>query len=201
MFDAKLRPIIDPPLDRVASILIRFGVTPNKVTVAGFLIGIGAAIAVAFGQFALALVLLLLNRAADGLDGAVARQTKMTDFGGFLDIVLDFIFYSGFVVAFAAHDPVTNGLPAAFLVFAFVGTGCSFLAYAIVAARRGIETSARGRKSFYYLGGLTEGAETIGLFVLICLIPTAFAPLAWAFACLCWITTATRIAMAKDAFG
>ncbi|MCB1835193.1 MAG: CDP-alcohol phosphatidyltransferase family protein, partial [Geminicoccaceae bacterium] len=76
----------------------------------------------------------------------------VTDLGGFLDITLDFIFYSGFVFAFAVHDPQANGLAAAFLVFSFIGTGSSFLAFAIMAARRGLATERRGKKSLYYLG-------------------------------------------------
>ena len=111
----------------------------------------------------------------------MARLTRPTDRGGFLDITLDFILYSGFVFAFAVLDPARNALPAAFLIFSFVGTGASFLAFAVMAAKRGLESSARGAKSLYYLGGLTEGTETILLLALICLWPAAFPILAWVF--------------------
>src|SRR5262245_33342796 len=104
----------------------------------------------------------------DGLDGAVARHRGPTDLGGYLDVLLDFLFYAGVPFFFAIGRP-DDALPAAFLVFSFVGTGSSFLAFAAVAARRGIATEARGRKSIYYLGGLTEGAETIVAFVAVCL--------------------------------
>lgn len=201
MLDAYLRPLIDPPLNRLAQSLDQSGLSANRVTVIGFLVGLGAMAAAAGGQFGWALVLLLTNRLADGLDGAMARRLGPTDFGGYLDIVLDFIFYSGLVFAFAWHDPDANALAASFLIFSFVGTGCSFLAFAILAERRKIETAVRGRKSFYYLGGITEGSETIALFVAICLWPAYFALLAWIFGALCWITTATRIAMAKENFG
>src|SRR5262249_14517713 len=140
------------------------------------------------------------NRLMDGLDGAVARRSGPTDLGGFLDIVLDFIFYAGFPFFFAVGRPEA-ALPAAFLAFSFVGTGGSFLAFAAIAARRGLQTEARGRKSLYYLGGLTEGTETIALFVTVCLLPDYFAVLAWAFGGLCWLTTAVRIASGVSAFG
>lgn len=56
-----------------------------------------------------------------------------------------------------------------------------------------IESPVYHHKSLYYLGGLTEGSETIALFVLMCLWPAAFVPLAYGFALLCAITTLTRI--------
>lgn len=82
-----------------------------------------------------------------------------------------------------------------------MGSGSSFLAFAVLAAKRGVTTEIRGRKSFYYLGGLTEGFETILCFTLMCLVPSAFVPIAWIFGALCWVTTLTRILAARDAFG
>lgn len=201
MFDAKIRPWIDPPLDKLADALRSSGLTANAITIAGFVIGLGAMVAIATGYFLTAFVLLAINRIADGLDGALARRLGPTDLGGYLDIVLDFIFYSGIVFAFAVYDAEQNALAAAFLIFSFIGTGCSFLAFAIVAAKRKMTTSARGQKSIYYLGGLTEGAETITLLLALCVWPLAFPVLAWIFGAMCWLTTLTRIAMAKDAFG
>src|SRR5690349_9990595 len=188
MLDATLRPLIDRPLDRAGRVLARYGVRADAVTVAGFAVGALSWPVLAAGHYGVALALILVNRLCDGLDGAVARQAGPTDFGGYLDIVLDFLFYSGVVFFFAVGRP-HDALPACFLVFSFVGTGASFLAYAIIAAKRGLTTSLRGAKSLYYLGGLTEGTETIALFVLICLLPSRFNSLAWGFGALCWITT------------
>lgn len=199
MLDGRLRKLIDPPLDRAGAALARLGWSANAITVAGFLFGVGAWAALAFAAYPAALGLILANRLMDGLDGAVARHRGPTDLGGYLDILLDFLFYAGVPFFFAVGRP-EHALPAAFLVFSFVGTGSSFLAFAVVAAKRGLTTEARGRKSIYYLGGLTEGAETIGLFVLICLAPEWFGILAWAFGGLCWVTTATRIAQGVEAF-
>ena len=196
MLDARLRRLIDPPLDRLSAPLAARGVSANAVTVAGFALGLAAAAAIASRAWLLGLALLLLNRLCDGLDGAVARRRGLTDLGGFLDIVLDFLIYAAVPFAFALADPAANGLAAAFLIFSFVGTGSSFLAYAIMAARRGVSTELRGRKSLYYLGGLTEGSETIVAFVLACLWPSLFPWIALIFGLLCWVTTATRIAVA-----
>jgi phosphatidylglycerophosphate synthase len=196
VLDARLRRLIDPPLDRLSAPLVARGISANAVTVAGFALGLGAAAAIAKGAYLLGLVLLLLNRLCDGLDGAVARRRGLTDLGGFLDIVLDFLIYAAVPLAFALADPAANALAAAFLIFSFMGTGSSFLAYAIMAAKRGVSSELRGRKSLYYLGGLTEGTETILAFVLACLWPALFPSIALVFGLLCWLTTATRIAVA-----
>jgi phosphatidylglycerophosphate synthase len=199
VLDARIRRLIDPLLGRAGAVLVRCGLGANAVTVAGFLFGVAAWAALAWQAYALAVGLIAANRLADGLDGAVARRTALTDLGGYLDIVLDFLFYAGVPFFFAVGRP-DDALPAAFLTFSFVGTGTSFLAFAVFAAKRGLTTQARGRKSLYYLGGLTEGTETIGVFVLICLWPDQFALVAWVFGGLCWLTTATRLAAAVEAF-
>ena len=199
MFDPRINRALDPVLDRAAALLARLGLRANAITVAGFAFGCGAWTALAFREYFLALALIAVNRAADGLDGPLARRLGPTDLGGFLDIALDFFFYAGVPFFFAVGRP-EFALPAAFLVFSFVGTGSSFLAFSVIAAKRGVTTDAHGSKAIYYLGGLTEGAETIAVFVLICLLPDHFDWIAWIFGGLCWLTTATRVASAVRTF-
>ena len=199
MLDASMRRLIDPPLDRIGRRLAGAGIAANTVTVAGFVVGLLAIPLLAAQWYGLALAAILVNRLADGLDGAVARHTSLTDFGGYLDIVCDFIVYSGVAFGFALAR-AENALPAAFLILSFVGTGSSFLAYAILAAKRGLSNETRGRKSLYYLGGLTEGTETIAVFTAFCLFPDAFPVLAYIFGALCWLTTAARVAAARRSF-
>ncbi len=199
MLDHIVRPYIDPPLNRAGRMLAAAGVSANAVTLGGFVIGLAAIAAIASGYFLIGLGLLLANRLSDGLDGAVARVRGPTDLGGYLDIVCDFILYSGWAFAFALADP-GHAIPAAFLMLSFMGTGASFLAYAIFAAKRGITTEISGSKSLYYLGGLTEGTETILIFMAFCLAPQYFAIMAWAFAAACWVTTVSRILAAARSF-
>ena len=196
MLDARLRPLVDPFLGRMAAALDRRGVGANAVTLVGFAVGLAAIGAVALEAYGIGLLLFAINRVGDGVDGALARRHRITDLGGFLDLVLDFLIYAGLVFGFALADPPANALPAAFLLFAFMGTGSSFLAFAIMAARRGLESTAHGPKSLYYLGGLTEGTETILFFVLAMLMPARFPLLALLFGAMCWLTTAARIATA-----
>jgi phosphatidylglycerophosphate synthase len=166
-------------------------VSADQITLAGFGLGVLAVPALALGWFQVALVLILLNRLADGLDGAVARINGPTDRGAFLDIALDFVFYALVPLGFALASPA-NALPAAVLIAAFVGTGSSFLAFSVIAAQRGLSARAYPTKGIYYLGGLTEGTETIAILAAMCLWPAAFAPLAYGFALACLVTTVMR---------
>jgi phosphatidylglycerophosphate synthase len=200
MIDAALAPHVRRLLAPAAQALAAARVGADQITVAGFLVGALAAPALAFGRYDLALAAILLNRLADGLDGAVARVRGPTDRGAFLDIALDFLFYALVPFGFALADPAANALPAAALIAAFVGTGSSFLAFAVIAERRGLTAAAYPTKGIFYLGGLTEGAETIALFVAACLFPAAFPTLAWVFAGLCLLTTLVRWAQGWRAF-
>ena len=199
MFDAKLRPLIDPPLNAVGARLARLGVSANMLTFAGLAIGLGGAAAIAFGEIALGLALIIANRLLDGLDGAVARATKPTPFGGYFDIVSDFAFYVSVPLAFGILAS-ENTLPALVLVASFVLTGVSFLAFAVVAAERGDETQAHGKKSFFYSTGLAEGGETIAVFIAMCLFPAYFGVIAYGYAALCVLTVFQRSALAIATF-
>ncbi|MFZ5710969.1 MAG: CDP-alcohol phosphatidyltransferase family protein [Pseudomonadota bacterium] len=192
MFDNALLPLQQRLLDAPARALARRGVPADAVTLAGFGAGLAAAVLIAFGYFGAGLAALLVNRLSDGLDGAVARVTHPTDRGAFSDIVLDFIFYALVPLAFALADPGANALPAAVLIAAFVATGSSFLGFAVVAAQRGVRSGKFPAKGIPYLGGLTEGAETIAAFVLMCLFPRWFPVIAYVFAGLCAVTAAAR---------
>jgi phosphatidylglycerophosphate synthase len=193
MLDRAAMAVVKPLLSAGARVLVRGGIGADVVTLAGFSIGVGAALAIALGAAGWGLALVLLSRLADGLDGAVARLTHTTDRGAYLDITLDFLFYASIPLAFAVANPAANALPAAVLLAAFIGTGSSFLAFAVLAERRGLASTAYPQKGFFYLGGLTEATETLICFALMCLWPERFAWWAYGFATLCGVTIATRI--------
>jgi phosphatidylglycerophosphate synthase len=183
-----------PTVQRLAAALVRRGVSADAVTLAGAVVGLSGSLLVALGHPLAGLLCMALGRLADGLDGAVARLTTPTARGAFLDIALDFLFYASVPLAFAVLDPAANALAAAVLLAAFIGTGSSFLAFAILAERQGLNSAAYPQKGFYYLGGLTEGTETLLCFAAMCVWPTGFASLALGFAALCGLTIATRLA-------
>lgn len=199
MLDLFLRPVIDPPLNALGRFLAGAGITANTVTGAGLVFSAAAGVTIALGAYGVGLVLVLASRLTDGLDGAVARATRPTDWGGYADIVADFAFYGGIPLAFAWADPAA-AWPAVVLLAAFYLNAASFLGYAVLAEKRGMVTKARGRKAWYHAGGLMEGSETIAFFVAFCLWPQAFAPLAYAFALLTAVTAVARVIQARRDF-
>ena len=201
MFDRQLLRLTKPMVDRVAHVLQTAGVTANQVTLTGFALGMLAAVLIAHGNIWAAIVPLLLNRLLDGLDGAVARFSTPSERGAFLDITLDFLFYAAIPLAFGFCNPASNALAAAVLLASFIGTGVSFLAYAIMAEKRGQKSTAYPSKSFYYLGGLTEGFETVMCFIAMCMWPQHFAVIAYIYAVMCSVTTLTRLVAGWHAFG
>ena len=193
MLDRYSLKILRPLLDSLAGYLRQRGIRADHITMVSFAVGLLGAILVARHHYLLGGLCILLNRLGDGVDGVLARLSGTTDRGAFLDICLDFIFYSAVVLGFAFAEPVRNNPAATFLIFSFVGTGSSFLAYAIMAERRSLTDQRLPDKGFYYLGGLAEGTETIIFFVLICLFPSFFPVLAWIFGSICLLGTAARI--------
>ncbi|MBK6468992.1 MAG: CDP-alcohol phosphatidyltransferase family protein [Rhodobacter sp.] len=202
MFDSALRRLIDPPLNRAGRALAQRGILADHVTLAGLGLGLLAALMLAADLPAwLALVPVAASRIADGLDGAIARATRKTDFGGYLDIACDFAFYGAIPLAFVIRDPAANAIAGAFVLFAFYVNAASFLGYAVMAEKRGMRSRAQGEKSLFYAAGLLEGTETIAFFVALCLWPQHFAPLAWGFGALCLLTALARILGARRQFG
>jgi phosphatidylglycerophosphate synthase len=193
MFDRQMLAISKPAVDFIATRLAAAAVSAIQVSLAGFAFGVLAAILIAAGEIGWAIWPLLLNRLCDGLDGAVARRGTPTDLGAFLDITLDFLFYAGIPLAFAWCNPAQNALAAATLLAAFIGTGVTFLAFAIMAEKRGEKSTEYPSKAFFYLGGLTEGFETVLCFVAMCLWPEHFSAIAYGFSALCVVTIATRM--------
>ncbi len=194
MLDSRMQRWLKPAFQATGQALAAWGVGANTLTWLGWGTGMLAALAIAVHRPGLGLGLLLLSRLLDGLDGAVARATQPTDRGAFLDIALDFLFYAAIPLAFAVADPSRNALPAAVLLASFIGTGSSFLAFAVLAEKRRLPSLAFPDKGFYFLGGLTEATETLAVFVAMCLWPQAFPVLAYGFAALCALTVAMRLA-------
>ena len=194
MLDRFVTPVIKPLLTPIVKQLDKWNVHPDKITLIGFVIGLLAVPLLANQLWIPALIMIVLNRILDGLDGALARyQEKSSDAGGYLDICVDFLFYAAIPLGFALADPTTNALPAAVLLTVFIGTGSSFLAFAIPAEKLSLPRPQFANKSFYFLNGLTEGTETIAFFVAFCLWPAYFPELAYSFAFLGAITILTRI--------
>ena len=200
MLDPYATALIRRPIALTARRLAGWGMSANSLTLTGFALGIFAAFLIANQIYLTGAAAIFGSRLLDALDGAVARLGQPTDAGGFLDIALDFLFYASIPLAFALADPAQNALAAAVLLAAFMGTSSSFLAFAALAAKRGLSSTAYPAKSIYFLGGLTEATETLACFAAMCLWPQHFAALAYGFAALCAITIVTRLWWGWKAF-
>jgi phosphatidylglycerophosphate synthase len=192
MLDPFMRRLIDPPLKGVAAIWPR-RVSANQITIFGFVLGVGCFLAIATNSLTAALILLGLNRLADGLDGAVARAQRPSELGAYLDIVADFALWGLLPIGFIILDS-DNSVAAAVLLSSFSMSMTVFLAFAIMAEKRGLETDAQGRKSFFYVAGLAEGTETIAFFAIVIIWPGAFIPAAFVYAGIVYVSVIGRVA-------
>ena len=199
MLDAQIKKHIDPIVEVIGGRLHELGVSANQITVLGLLLGVVAGALISFELYLGGLLFVALSRLMDGLDGAIARASRKTDLGGYLDIVFDFVFYGLVPLAFAVARP-ENAVPAAALLFVFYANGASFLAFAIMAEKRKLSTMSHGSKSLYFTGGLAEAGETYLAFALFCLLPDWFGVIAYSFAALTAVTTVSRILLAKALF-
>lgn len=200
MLDGAMRKLIDPPLDRAGRFLAQVGMSANGITLIGLATGLAAAVVIAVGLYGWGFALICLSRLADGLDGAVARATRPTDFGGYIDIAADFLFYGTIPLAFAIADPAANAVPVAFLLVSFYFNGASFLGYAVLAERHALKTNRSGEKSLFYADGLMEGTETIAFFIAFCFWPQHFVWLASIFTVATLYTATARIIRAYRRF-
>ena len=196
MIDTKLNNFLRPYLIFLAKIIIKLNVSANFITFLGFFFGLCCFYSVINFYFMGAFLFLVLNRFCDGLDGAVARLLGPTDIGAFYDITLDFVFYSLFPIAFIFVD-IKNTYAICFLLLSFVSTQTTFLASAWIIEKNKILVSTKQKKSFFYIGGITEGFETIICFILMLLFYESVELIAYIFGTLCWITSISRLIFIK----
>ncbi len=192
MLDPFMRRLIDPPLNGVAAIWPR-KISANQITIFGLVLGVACFLAIAINTMTAALILLALNRLADGLDGAVARAQTPSELGAYLDIVSDFVLWGLLPIGFIILDS-DNAIAAAVLLSSFSMSMTVFLAFAIMAEKRGLESDVQGSKSFFYITGLAEGTETIAFFAIVIIWPDAFIPAAFVYAGIVYLSVIGRVA-------
>lgn len=198
MLDGRTRALVRPAVDGMAVRLEGRGVRAGTVTAAGLAVGVGACVAVALEAWAVALVLWLVNRALDGLDGALARRHGPTDLGGMLDFLADFVVYGGFVVAVAIAVPDAR-VACTVLLAAYLLNNVALLSFASLIEKRGLGLG--DERSLRFTAGLTEGTETIAAYALICLVPAHAGTIAWVFAAMVLVTVGQRVRLAVATLG
>lgn len=202
MFDTVLRRHLDRPLDRVAGWLDRPWTSPDGLTLGGLALGLASAVLAAQGWWTAALVTWLVSRAADGLDGPLARRriargrAAAGGAGGFLDITADFVAYGATVVGVAVGSAggapgVGSWLPFAAVLLAYYVNGTAFLAFSSIAERTGHQID--DGRSLSFLGGLAEGAETIVVHSLWLALPQHAPQIATGWALVVGVSATHRI--------
>ena len=187
--------LVRPRFARLASpatrALARAGVTPTQVSCLGIVLALGGAVAVAAGHPIVGLLLWLVSRVADGLDGALARAAQQqTAFGGYLDITLDMAAYSAMVVAFAWLHPAHTALWVSVLA-GYVLNITTTLALAAVAAQADTVV-ATGNRSVQFTRGLAEAGETSAVYALWALLPDLVPLVGWTWCAMLAATVAQR---------
>jgi phosphatidylglycerophosphate synthase len=153
-----------------AGMLHRAGITANQISVAAAVLGLAAAVLVAVQLPWAGVALWLVSRVLDGYDGMVARLSgTSTLFGGYLDITLDMLAYSGMAIAFAIAMPADRVLWMMVLL-GYVMAITTTLALSSLAEKA--DRQLGGNRSIQFTRGLAEGGETTIVYVVIALAPS-----------------------------
>ena len=191
MLDKKINNYLEKYLIYIATILYKYNCSANFITLIGAVAGFFCFFCIVESEFFLAFLFLLLNRFFDGIDGALARIDGESDLGAFYDIISDFVFYSLFPIGFVFNN-IENSFSIFFLLLSFVYNQSTFLASAWIIEKNKILVK-KNKKSFFYIGGITEGFETIIFFTLMLIFNDFVYLISYIFGLLCWITCIFRI--------
>lgn len=198
MFDKSIRSVLIPKLEIPAKRMVAAGISANQLTGAGFVIGVGCCVAVAFGQWWLGLVLWVVNRLVDGFDGIVARLTTPTELGGYYDIMADFAIYFGVVVAIGVSEPDAR-VAALVTGLAYYLSGSSFLAWSSLAER--LRLGGNDGRSLNFPTAIAEGTETIAAMILVLALRDWAAVILWIWAGAVFVSVAQRMVWVRNRLG
>lgn len=164
MLDIHIRPHIQHLFDFCAYGCIKFGLTPNRLTLIAFCIGVSSAFFLIYGYTSLALICLLGSGLCDILDGTVARLTNTSHpFGGYIDLISDRMVESALVLAFAFLYPQFYLHYLLFLISVLLHFS-TFLA-------AGALFKNESEKSMHYDRSLVERAEVFVIFTCMIIAP------------------------------
>jgi phosphatidylglycerophosphate synthase len=203
MVDKILRGPKEQALSPIAFGLPR-SIAPTALTVAAFGVGLSAAVAAWQQSFGVALALWIINRFLDGLDGTVARvHGKQSDFGGYLDIVLDTVIYAAIPFGLVLALPSTAAwLSLAALLTSFYINGASWMYLAALLEKRSQGAQAQRELTTITMpSGIIEGTETVLFYSLFLLAPNLIVPLFWTIALLVAATIGQRLLWARRNLG
>lgn len=196
MFDTPLRRFKDQvgmPLARRMS-----HISPTAISILGLVIGLLATYTAFKTQYLWAFLFWIFNRVLDGLDGLIARlHERQSDFGGYVDILTDFIVYAALPLGLVAGSPSNERyLTLAFLLAAFYVNSASWMYLSAIIEKRAAH-SPDTQTTIVMPAGLIGGFETIVIYGIFLLFPAYTIVLFSIFAALVFITTLQRLVWAK----
>ena len=195
VFDILLRALKDRLLEPLAR-LLGPRVAPNAVTLLACVVGLACAASAWRRAYGVALALWAVNRVLDGLDGTLARvHARQTDFGGYLDILLDFIVYTAVPTGLALGRPSEGVLAACIaLIGSFFVNAASWMYLSAVLEARASGAAARGERTTVTMPpGLIAGTETVILYTLFLALPGHLRELFGLMSVLVYLTVAQRV--------
>lgn len=193
MKDEVLRLQKDRVLEPVARTL--FGnVSPNLISILALLPGLVSVAAIVQGEWVWGIGFWFLNRILDGLDGVVARiHDKKSDFGGYLDLLLDYVIYLGIPIAFVVNAPTPQHIWSLIALLAsFQINSLSWTLLGSLLEKRQLADSTR-LTSIAMPTGLIEGGETVLFYTLFYLLPGYIPWLFGVMAGLVFVTAGQRV--------
>lgn len=196
MLDTQMRRL----KDRVGTPLARrlMHVSPLFMSVLALAVGLLASYAAYRNQYFWAFGLWYLNRAMDGLDGLIARLTdSQSDFGGYVDIVTDYVIYAALPIGLVAGSPSNERyLALAFMLSSFYVNSASWMYLAAILEKRSAHFPDTDT-TIVMPAGLIGGFETVVVYGVFLLFPAHIIWLFSIFGTLVFFTAFQRVVWAK----
>lgn len=192
MFDEKLRPLKEKLLNPVSRTLGRV-ISPNQMSLFSLLLGAISIYFIYRAEYINGLIFWTLNRITDGLDGTIARVTgRQSDFGGYLDIMIDFLIYSSIPIVFVISRGRINIelLVLSIMLGVYYCNAASWMYLSSILEKRG---SYNKLTSINMPLGVVEGFETIIIYTLFYILPQRILLLFIIMSCLTLLGTIQRV--------
>ncbi|MEA3321590.1 MAG: CDP-alcohol phosphatidyltransferase family protein [Bacillota bacterium] len=163
MLDTHARKYVQPLISKTAEQMLKFGLTPNQVTVISFCIGVSSGAFFYFGLPIIAVLVLWISGFLDAVDGTMARKTKSSPWGTVMDVTFDRLVEISVILGVAFVYPEIQ--------WALLLLSVSIIFSITVFLTVGAVSEKQGMKSFYYQAGLAERTEGFILLTLMMLLP------------------------------
>ncbi len=189
MLDKITTRVIRSPLKFLSRYCIKQKISATKVTLAGLFLCPFIVTFITFELYAFALLCIVLNRICDGLDGEIARLSHTHSVaGGYLDVMVDYVFYISVPLGFYFVSPAQNGLASIIILASFTLSATQFLGASTSFTKIQHHATGYPEKSIFYPVNFIEGTETIAYTLLVCIFPSAYPTISYILSFLIIVT-------------